>query len=58
MVAGEVQIGTNTITTTSGNSINFTARKHYTKPVKGDMAAIQFFGHGMDSGNLLEGGGY
>ena len=58
LVAGEVQIHTNTITTTSGNAINFTARQHFTKPTKGNMAAIQFFGHGMDSGNLLEGGGY
>ena len=59
LVAGTVQIDTNRITSTDATlGINFTARAHHTKSIKGDMAAIQYFGHGMDSGNLLEGGGY
>jgi len=59
LVSGTVQIDTNQISSTSASlGINFTARAHHTKSAKGDMAAMQYFGHGMDSGNLLEGGGY
>ena len=51
LVAGVIAIDTNTITTTSGGPITFTARQHFHKPVKGDMAAMQMFAHGGDSGN-------
>ncbi len=51
LVAGTVHIFGNTITTTSGLPITVTSRQHFTKPTKGNMAALQFFGHGMDSAN-------
>ena len=51
LVAGTVQISGSNITTTSGLPITVTARQHFTKPTKGNLAAMQFFGHGMDSGN-------
>ena len=51
LVAGVIAIDTNTITTTSGGPITFTARQHFHKPVRGDMAAMQMFAAGGDSGN-------
>ena len=50
LVAGTVQISGSTITTTSGLPITVTSRQHITKPTRGSIAAMQFFGHGMDSG--------
>lgn len=59
LVAGTVQIDTNRITSTDATlGITFTAQAHHTKAAKGDLAALQYFGHGTDSGNSLDGGGY
>ena len=59
LVAGTVQIDTNRITSTDDTlGIIFTAQAHHTKAAKGNLAALQYFGHGTDSGNSLDGGGY
>ena len=54
VVAGTIQIDTDTITSTDASTgIEFTARAHHTKPIKGDMAALQYFAHGYNSGNMI-----
>ena len=59
LVAGTVQIDTNRITSTDATlGITFTAQVNHTKAAKGNLAALQYFGHGTDSGNSLDGGGY
>ena len=59
LVAGTVQIDTNRITSTDATlGITFTAQVNHTKAAKGSLSALQYFGHGTDSGNSLDGGGY
>ena len=59
VVAGTIQISTDTITSTDATlGITFAAKGNHTKSAKGDMQAIQYFAHGMDSGNASGLGGY
>jgi len=54
VVAGTIQIDTNTITSTdSSTGVVFTARINHTKPIKGNMAALQYFAHGSHCGNMI-----
>ena len=53
------RISTDTITSTDATlGITFAAKGNHTKSAKGDMQAIQYFAHGMDSGNASGLGGY
>ena len=58
ITAGTIKVATNTISNVAGLAIEFTARQHLTKPTRGNMPALQYFAHGGDSGNSLDGGGY
>jgi len=54
VVAGTIQIDTNTITSTdSSTGVVFVARINHTKPIKGNMAALQYFAHGSHCGNMI-----
>ena len=58
ITAGTIKVATNTISNVAGLAIEFTARQHLTKQPRGNLPALQYFAHGVDSGNSLDGGGY